>query len=177
MTTILSVRKKNLVVMGGDGQATFGDTIIKSNVQKVRKLYFNKILAGFAGGTADAFTLFECFEKKLEMYQGHVIKSAVELAKDWRTDRNLRRLEALLAITDVKYSLIITGSGDIIQPENNLIAIGSGGAYARASAKALLDNTDLDARCIVKKSLSISSDICLYTNHSFTIEELFCEND
>ncbi len=172
MTTILSVRKNNLVVMGGDGQATFGNTIMKSNVRKVRKLYYNKIIAGFAGGTADAFTLFEYFEKKLEMYQGHVIKSAVELAKDWRTDHSLRKLEALLAITDVKYSLIITGSGDIVQPENNLIAIGSGGSYALASARALLENTDLDARSVVKKSLSISADICLYTNHIFTIKEL-----
>ncbi len=173
MTTILSVRKNNLVVMGGDGQATFGNIIIKSNVQKVRKLYFNKILAGFAGGTSDAFTLFECFEKKLEMYQGHVMKSAVELAKDWRNDRALRKLEALLAIADMKHSLIITGSGDVIKPEDDLIAIGSGGPYAMASAKALLENTDLDARCIVKKSLTISADICLYTNHFFTIEELF----
>ncbi len=172
MTTILSVRKDNLVVMGGDGQATFGNSIMKSNVKKVRRLYFNKVLAGFAGGTADAFTLFECFEKKLEMYQGHVIKSAVELAKDWRTDRTLRRLEALLAITDIKYSLIITGNGDIIQPENNLIAIGSGGCYAQASARALLENTNLNARIIVEKSLSISADICLYTNHFFTIKEL-----
>ncbi len=172
MTTILSVRKDNLVVMGGDGQATFGNSIMKSNVKKVRRLYFNKVLAGFAGGTADAFTLFECFEKKLEMYQGHVIKSAVELAKDWRTDRTLRRLEALLAITDIKYSLIITGNGDIIQPENNLIAIGSGGCYALSSARALLENTNLNARVIVEKSLSISADICLYTNHFFTIKEL-----
>ncbi len=172
MTTILSVRKKNVVVMGGDGQATFGNTIMKSNVRKVRKLYYNKILVGFAGGTADAFTLFEYFEKKLEMYQGHVIKSAVELAKDWRTDHSLRKLEALLAITDIKYSLIISGSGDIIQPENNLIAIGSGGSYALSSARALLENTDLDARSIVEKSLSISADICLYTNHIFTIKEL-----
>ncbi len=172
MTTILSVRKNNLVVMGGDGQATFGNTIMKSNVRKVRKLYYNKILAGFAGGTADAFTLFEYFEKKLEMYQGHIIKSAVELAKDWRTDHSLRKLEALLAITDIKYSLIITGSGDIVQPENNLIAIGSGGSYALASARALLENTNLDARSVVKKSLSISADICLYTNHIFTIKEL-----
>ncbi len=172
MTTILCVRKKNLVVMGGDGQATFGNVILKSNVKKVRKLYSNKIIAGFAGGTADAFTLFECFEKKLEIYQGNIIKSAVELAKDWRTDRNLRKLEALLAIADIKYSLIITGNGDIIQPENDLIAIGSGGSYALASARSLLENTDLNARCIVKKSLSISADICLYTNHNFIIEEL-----
>ncbi len=173
MTTILSVRKKNLVVMGGDGQATFGNIVMKSNVKKVRKLYYNKVLAGFAGGTADAFALFEYFEKKLEIYQGHIVKSAVELAKDWRTDRTLRRLEALLAITDIKYSLIITGNGDIIQPENNIIAIGSGGSYALASARALLENTDLNAFDIVKKSLSISADICLYTNHYFTIKKLY----
>ncbi len=172
MTTILSVRRDNLVVMGGDGQATFGNTILKSSVKKVRKLYSNKILAGFAGGTADAFTLFECFEKKLEIYHGHVIKSAVELAKDWRIDHNLRKLEALLAITDIKYSLIITGNGDIIQPENNIIAIGSGGSYALASARSLLENTNFNARIIVEKSLSISADICLYTNHFFTIKEL-----
>lgn len=173
MTTILSVRKKNLVVMGGDGQATFGNTVMKSNVKKVRKLYYNKVLAGFAGGTADAFALFEYFEKKLELYQGHVIKSAVELAKDWRIDRTLRRLEALLAIADIKYSLIITGSGDIIQPENNIIAIGSGGSYALSSARALLENTDLNSYDIVKKSLSISADICLYTNNYFTIKKLY----
>ncbi len=173
MTTILSIRKNNLVVMGGDGQATLGNTILKSNIRKVRKIYSNKVIAGFAGSTADAFTLFDYFEKKLELYQGHIIRAAVELAKDWRTDRILRKLEALLAVVDKKYSLIITGNGDVIQPDNNLIAIGSGGSYAQASARALFENTDLDARCIVKKSLSIAADICLYTNHIFTIEEIY----
>ncbi len=177
MTTILSVRKKNLVVMGGDGQATLGSTIIKGNVKKVRKLYNNKVIAGFAGSTADAFTLFEFFEKKLEMYQGHIIKSAVELAKDWRTDKILRRLEALLAITDINHSLIITGNGDVIQPENDLIAIGSGGSYAFSAAKALIENTDLDSFDIVKKSLFIAADICVYTNHKFTIEKLYYKNN
>ncbi len=172
MTTILSVRRNKSVVMGGDGQATFGNTIIKGNVRKVRKLYNNKVIAGFAGSTADAFTLFEFFEKKLEIYQGHIMKSAVELAKDWRTDKILRKLEALLAITDVNYSLIITGSGDVIQPENDILSIGSGGSYAYSSAKALIENTKLSASSIVKKSLSIAADICLYTNHIFTIEEL-----
>ncbi len=172
MTTILSVRRDNLVVMGGDGQATFGNTIIKSNVKKVRKIYFNNVIVGFAGGTADAFTLFDHFEKKLELYQGHIIKSAVELAKDWRTDNVLRKLEALLAVADRKYSLIITGNGDIIQPENSLVSIGSGGSYAQSSAKALLENTNLDAYSIVEKSLSIAADICLYTNHFFNIEKI-----
>ncbi len=172
MTTILSVRRNKSVVMGGDGQATFGNTIIKGNVRKVRKLYNNKVIAGFAGSTADAFTLFEFFEKKLEIYQGHIMKSAVELAKDWRTDKILRKLEALLAITDINYSLIITGSGDVIQPENDILSIGSGGSYAYSSAKALIENTKLSASSIVKKSLSIAADICLYTNHIFTIEEL-----
>ncbi len=172
MTTILSVRKKNYVVMGGDGQATFGNTIIKGNVKKVRKLYNNKVIAGFAGSTADAFTLFDYFEKKLEIYQGNIVKSAVELAKDWRTDKILRKLEALLAIVDINNSLIITGNGDVIQPENNLISIGSGGLYAFSSAKALLENTNLSASKIVKKSLSIASEICVYTNSIFTIEKL-----
>ncbi len=176
MTTILSVRKKNLVVMGGDGQATFGNTIIKANVKKVRKIYNNKVITGFAGSTADAFTLFDHFEKKLNMYQGQIIKSAVELAKDWRTDRMLRKLEALLAVANDKHSLIITGNGDIIQPENDLIAIGSGGSYAQASARALFENTNFDARYIVEKSLSIAADICLYTNHIFNIEELLYKN-
>ncbi len=174
MTTILSVRKDNFVVMGGDGQATFGNTIIKSNVKKIRRIYFNNVIVGFAGGTADAFKLFDHFEKKLELYQGHIIKSAVELAKDWRTDRILRKLEALLAVVDKKYSLIITGNGDIIQPDNNIISIGSGGSYAQSSAIALLQNTNLDAFSIVKKSLCIAADICLYTNHVFTIEQLSC---
>ncbi len=177
MTTILSVRKDNLVVMGGDGQATLGNTIIKGNVKKVRKLYNNKVIAGFAGSTADAFTLFEYFEKKLEMYQGHIIKSAVELAKDWRTDKILRKLEALLAITDINHSLIITGNGDVIQPENDLIAIGSGGIYAFSAAKALIENTDLNSFDIVKKSLYIAADVCVYTNHMFTIEKLCYKNN
>ncbi len=158
--------------MGGDGQATLGNTILKSNIKKVRKIYFNKVIIGYAGSTADSFALFEHFEKKLELYQGNIVRSAVELAKDWRTDRMLRKLEALLAVVDNKYSLIITGNGDVIQPENNLIAIGSGGSFALSSARSLFENTDFDARSIVKKSLSIAADICLYTNHVFTIEEL-----
>lgn len=172
MTTILSVRRNQKVVIGGDGQATFGHTVIKSNVKKVRRLYNNKVLAGFAGSTADAFTLFELFERKLEMHQGHLVKSAVELAKDWRTDRILRKLEALLAIADEYSSLIISGNGDVIQPEKDLIAIGSGGPYAQASAMALLENSDMEAEEIVKKSLSIAGDICIYTNKNFTIEIL-----
>ncbi len=172
MTTIISVRKNNLVVMGGDGQATLGHTILKSNVKKVKRIFSNKVIVGFAGATADAFSLLDNFEKKLSLYQGNLMKSAVELAKDWRTDRILRKLEALLAVIDKKHSLIITGSGDVIQPESNLIAIGSGGTYALASAKALLENTDLNARVIVEKSLLIASEICLYTNNIFTIEEL-----
>lgn len=172
MTTILSVRKNQEVVMGGDGQATLGHTIIKKNVKKVRRLYNDKVIAGFAGGTADAFTLFELFERKLEKHQGHLTKSAVELAKDWRTDRILRKLEALLAIVDNHTSLIISGNGDVIQPEKDLIAIGSGGPYAQAAAKALLENSDMSAVDIVKKSLFIAGDICIYTNHKFTIETL-----
>lgn len=172
MTTIVSVRRNGRAVIGGDGQATLGNTVMKGNVRKVRTLYNEKVIAGFAGGTADAFTLFEKFERKLEIHQGHLVKAAVELAKDWRTDRVLRRLEALLAVADEKASLIITGSGDVIQPENNLIAIGSGGPYAQSAARALLDNTDLDARQIVKQSLKIAGDICIYTNQFHTIEEL-----
>ncbi|QJC35605.1 ATP-dependent protease subunit HslV [Enterobacteriaceae endosymbiont of Donacia sparganii] len=172
MTTIVSVRKNNNVVIGGDGQATLGHIIMKGNVKKIRKLYNNTVIAGFAGGTADAFTLFELFEQKLEIYQGNLIKSAVELAKDWRTDRMLRKLEALLVIADKVTSLIITGSGDVIQPENNIVTIGSGGPYAQASARALFENTNLSAYEIVKKSLNIAGDICIYTNHNFTIEEL-----
>ncbi|QJC29865.1 ATP-dependent protease subunit HslV [Enterobacteriaceae endosymbiont of Plateumaris sericea] len=172
MTTIVSVRKNGYVVIGGDGQATLGNTIMKGNVKKIRKLYNNKVIAGFAGGTADAFTLFELFEQKLEMYQGNLTKSAVELAKDWRTDRLLRKLEALLVIADKITSLIITGSGDVIQPENDIVTIGSGGPYAQASARALLENTSLSAYEIVKKSLNIAGDICIYTNHNFTIEKL-----
>ncbi|WP_343190298.1 ATP-dependent protease subunit HslV [Buchnera aphidicola (Mollitrichosiphum nigrofasciatum)] len=175
MTTILSVRIKKKVVIGGDGQATLGNTIMKSNVQKVRTLYNNKIIAGFAGGTADAFALFELFEKKLDIYQGKLKRSAIELAKDWRTDRILRKLEALLAVADKNTSLIITGNGDVIQPENDLMAIGSGGVYAQAAAKALIENTQLSANNIVKKALSITADICIYTNNIFTIKEINSE--
>lgn len=171
-TTIVSVRRNGKVVIGGDGQVSLGNTIMKGNARKVRRLYQNKVLAGFAGGTADAFTLFERFEAKLEQHHGQLTRAAVELAKDWRTDKMLRRLEALLAVADKEASLIITGNGDVIEPENNLIAMGSGGPYAQAAASALLDNTKLDARKIVEKSLSIAGDICVYTNHSQTIEEL-----
>lgn len=171
-TTILSVRRNGSVVIGGDGQVTQGHTIMKSNARKVRRLYSNKVIAGFAGGTADAFTLFERFEAKLETHQGNLIRAAVELAKDWRTDRILRRLEALLAVADAKSSLIITGNGDVIEPEDGLIAIGSGGSYAQSAAKALLDNTELTARAIVEKSLTIAASVCIYTNTNFTIEEL-----
>ena len=170
-TTILSVRRGNKVVIGGDGQVSLGQTIMKSNAKKVRRLYQDKVLAGFAGGTADAFTLFERFEKKLEMYQGHLMRAAVELAKDWRTDKVLRRLEAILAVADTKVSLIISGNGDVIEPEHSLIAIGSGGFYAQSAARALLENTELDARSIVEKALHIAADVCVYTNHHLTIEE------
>lgn len=171
-TTIVSVRRGNEVVIGGDGQVTLQHTIMKSNARKVRRLYNNNVIAGFAGGTADAFTLFERFEGKLENHQGHLIRAAVELAKDWRTDRILRRLEAILAVADTKSSLIITGNGDVIEPENNLIAIGSGGSYAQAAALALLENTELSAREIVEKSLTIAASICIYSNTNFTIETL-----
>ncbi len=176
-TTILSVRRGNKVVIGGDGQATQGATVMKSNVRKVRRLYKDKVIAGFAGGTADAFTLFERFETKLEMHQGNLVRAAVELAKDWRTDRILRRLEALLAVADSKASLIITGNGDVIEPEYGLMAIGSGGPYAQAAARALLDNTKLGAEAIVRKSLNIAGDICIYSNHHLTIEELDSESE
>jgi ATP-dependent HslUV protease subunit HslV len=171
-TTIMSVRRNGQVVIGGDGQVTMGHTVMKSNARKVRRLYNNKVIAGFAGGTADAFTLFERFEAKLETHQGNLVRAAVELAKDWRTDRILRRLEALLAVADTKASLIITGNGDVIEPEQGLIAIGSGGPYAKSAGLALLDNTDLDAKSIVEKSLSIAASTCIYTNHNFTIETL-----
>jgi len=171
-TTVLSVRRNNKVVIGGDGQVTMGHTIMKGNARKIRRLFNDKVIAGFAGGTADAFTLFELFEKKLEMHHGQLTRAAVELAKDWRTDRMLRRLEALLAVADKKTSLIISGNGDVIEPENNLIAIGSGGPYAQSAARALLNNTKLDARDIVEKSLKIAGDVCIYTNHHLTIEEL-----
>ncbi len=171
-TTIVSVRRGNQVVIGGDGQVSLGNTVMKGNARKVRRLYKDKVLAGFAGGTADAFTLFERFEAKLESHSGQLVRSAVEMAKDWRTDRVLRRLEALLAVADETASLIITGNGDVIEPENGLIAIGSGGPFAQSAATALLNETDLAARDIVEKSLHIAADICIYTNHNQTIETL-----
>ena len=171
-TTILSVRRNNQVVIGGDGQVTMGDTMMKGNARKVRRLYEDQVIAGFAGGTADAFTLFERFEGKLQKHQGNLVRAAVELTKDWRTDRMLRRLEALLAVADRSTSLIITGSGDVIEPEQGIMAIGSGGAYAKAAALALLEETKLDARAIVERALGIAADICIYTNRQFTIEEL-----
>jgi ATP-dependent HslUV protease subunit HslV len=172
MTTILSVRREGEVALGGDGQVSLGNTIMKGNAKKVRRLYHGKVIAGFAGGTADAFTLFERFEAQLEKHQGNLVKAAVELAKDWRTDRALRKLEALLAVADAKNSLIITGNGDVIEPEDSLIAIGSGGPYAQASARALLDNTDLSAEQIVQKGLEIAANICVFTNDQFTIEHI-----
>ncbi|GGI79737.1 ATP-dependent protease subunit HslV [Shewanella gelidii] len=172
MTTIVSVRRNNQVVIAGDGQVSLGNTVMKGNAKKVRRLYHNKVLAGFAGGTADAFTLFERFEAKLEMHQGHLLRAAVEMAKDWRSDKMLRKLEALLAVADTETSLIITGNGDVVQPENDLIAIGSGGNFAQSAATALLENTDLGAREIAEKSLTIAGDICVFTNQFKTIEEL-----
>ena len=169
MTTIVSVRRDNKVVIGGDGQVSLGNTVMKGNARKVRRLYNGKVIAGFAGGTADAFTLFERFESKLEMHQGNLTKAAVEMAKDWRSDRALRKLEALLAVADETASLIITGNGDVVQPENDLIAIGSGGNFAQSAATALLENTDLSAREIVEKSLTIAGDICVFTNNLQTI--------
>ncbi|MEH6637799.1 MAG: ATP-dependent protease subunit HslV [Porticoccaceae bacterium] len=171
-TTILSVRRNNTVVIGGDGQVTLGNTIMKGNARKVRRLYNDQVIAGFAGGTADAFTLFERFEAKLDEHRGNLVRAAVELAKDWRTDRILRRLEALLAVADKEASLIITGNGDVIQPENDLIAIGSGGPFAQSAAQALMENTELDAQQIVDKGLQIAADICIYTNENRTIETL-----
>lgn len=171
-TTILSVRRDNHIVIGGDGQVSLGDTVMKSNARKVRRLYKDRILAGFAGGTADAFTLFERFEGKLEKHQGNLMRSAVELAKDWRTDKILRRLEAMLCVADTTVSLIISGNGDVIEPEDQIMAIGSGGAYAKSAAKALLENTDIDARTIVELSMSIAADVCIHTNSVLTIEEL-----
>ncbi len=171
-TTILSVRRNGKVVIGGDGQVSMGNTIMKGNAKKVRRLCKDQVIAGFAGGTADAFTLFERFEAKLEKHQGQLTRAAVELAKDWRTDRILRRLEALLAVADAEASLIITGNGDVIQPEDDLIAIGSGGPFAQSAARALLDNTQMEARDIVQQGLKIAGDICIYTNHNHSIEEL-----
>lgn len=171
-TTILSVRRNGKVVVGGDGQVSMGNTVMKGNARKVRRLYDGRVIAGFAGGTADAFTLFERFEAKLEKHSGNLTRSAVELAKDWRTDRMLRRLEALLVVADKETSLIITGNGDVIEPENSLMAIGSGGPFAQAAARALLENSEHDARTIVEKGLGIASDICVFTNSNLTIEEL-----
>ena len=171
-TTILSVRRGQCVAMGGDGQVTLGSIVIKATARKVRRLYKERILAGFAGGTADAFTLFERFESKLEKHQGHLLRSAVELAKDWRTDRALRRLEAMLAVADRETSLIITGNGDVLEPEQGVVAIGSGGAYAQSAALALLANTELAPAEVVRKSLEIASDLCIYTNRNFTLETL-----
>ena len=171
-TTILSVRRGNRLALGGDGQVTLGNIVIKSSARKVRRLYQERILAGVAGGTADAFTLFERFEAKLEKHQGNLLRSAVELAKDWRTDRMLRRLEAMLAVADRENSLIITGMGDVLEPEYGIVAIGSGGAYAQAAARALLENTELGPAEIVKKALTIAGDLCIYTNQSHVIETL-----
>ena len=171
-TTILSVRRDKTVALGGDGQVTLGNVVVKAGAKKVRRLYQERILAGFAGGTADAFTLFERFEAKLDKHQGNLMRSAVELAKDWRTDRILRRLEAMLAVADREHSLIITGMGDVLEPEAGILAIGSGGPYAQSAAKALLENTPLGPREIVEKSLSIAADLCIYTNQQRTIEVL-----
>src|SRR5438874_2986193 len=171
-TTIVSARRGASVAMGGDGQVTLGNIVVKQTARKVRRLYHDRIVAGFAGATADAFTLFERFEAKLEKHQGNLLRSAVELAKDWRTDRILRRLEAMLAVADREHSLIITGMGDVLEPEHGLVAIGSGGPYAQAAAKALLENSSLSARDIVEKSLAIAADLCIYTNHQRSIEVL-----
>ena len=171
-TTIVSARRDGIVALGGDGQVTLGNVVVKASARKVRRLYQDRILAGFAGGTADAFTLFERFEAKLDKHQGNLLRSAVELAKDWRTDRVLRRLEAMLAVADREASLIITGVGDVIEPELGLVAIGSGGPYAQAAARALLENTKLDAESIVRKSLSIAADLCIYTNQNQVVEVL-----
>ncbi|SUZ53250.1 uncharacterized protein METZ01_LOCUS6104 [marine metagenome] len=171
-TTIVSVRRENKVVIGGDGQVSQGNTIMKGNACKVRRLYKDQVVAGFAGGTADAFTLFERFEEQLEKHHGKLVRSAVELAKLWRTERALRRLEALLVVADKESSLVVTGNGDVIEPEDSIMAIGSGGPFALAASRALIQNTNLDARAIVEKSLAIAADICVYTNMNFTIEEL-----
>lgn len=171
-TTILSVRRGKQVALGGDGQVTLGNVVLKASARKVRRLYHDRILAGFAGGTADAFTLFERFEAKLEKHNGHLLRSAVELAKDWRTDRILRRLEAMLAVADAETSLILSGNGDVVEPEDGLIAIGSGGPYAQAAARALLENTEHSAEEIVKKALAIAGNICIYTNQNHAIEVL-----
>ena len=171
-TTIVSVRRGNVVALGGDGQVTLGTIVVKASARKVRRLYHDKVLAGFAGATADAFTLFERFEAQLEKHQGHLARAAIELTKDWRTDRVLRRLEAMLAVADHSASLIITGNGDVLEPEHGIIAIGSGGAYANAAARALLEHTEMAPKDIVKKSLEIAGDLCIYTNQHHTIETL-----
>ena len=172
-TTILCVQRGKQMVIGGDGQVTLSQSIVmKSNARKVRRLYDNQVIAGFAGGTADAFTLFELFEKKLQKHSGNLTRSAVELAKDWRTDKMLRRLEALIIVADKETSLVISGMGDVIEPEEGIIAIGSGGAYAQSAARALLRNTKLSARDIVEKSMTIAAEMCVFTNHNFVIEEL-----
>ena len=171
-TTILSVRRGRHVALGGDGQVTLGNIVIKASARKVRPIYNGKILVGFAGGTADAFTLVERFEAKLEKHQGHLLRSAVELAKDWRTDRMLRRLEAMLAVADADHSLVITGNGDVLEPEQGIVAIGSGGAYAQSAARALYENTDLPPDEIVRRSLAIAGDLCIYTNQNHIVEEL-----
>lgn len=171
-TTIVSVRRGDKVSVGGDGQVTLGNVVIKGTARKIRRLYHDKVIVGFAGGTADAFTLFERFEAKLEKYQGHLMRSAVELAKDWRTDRMLRRLEAMLIVADTEATLIITGNGDVLEPENGIAAIGSGGAFAQAAATALQENTDLDPKTVVKKALEIAGNICIYTNQNHVIESL-----
>lgn len=171
-TTIVSVRRGDVVAVGGDGQVTLGNVVIKGTARKVRKLYNDKVIVGFAGGTADAFTLFERFETKLEKHQGHLTRAAVELAKDWRTDRMLRRLEAMLIVADKTATLIITGNGDVLEPEHGIAAIGSGGAFAQSAARALLENTDLPPDVIVKKALEITGDICIYTNQNHTIETM-----
>ena len=176
MTTIVSVRRGNEVVIGGDGQVSLGNTVMKGNARKVRRLYNGNVLAGVAGGTADAFTLFEKFEAQLQKHHGQRARAAVELAKEWRSDRALRKLEAILAVADHTASLVITGNGDVLQPENDLIGVGSGGNYALASARALLDNTDLSAREIVEKSLNIAADICVFTNSNLTIETLTADS-
>jgi ATP-dependent HslUV protease subunit HslV len=172
LTTIVSVRRNGKVVIGGDGQVSLGNTVMKGNARKVRRLYHGQVLAGFAGGTADAFTLFERFEQQLDKHQGHLVRAAVELAKDWRTDRALRRLEAMLAVANKDASLIITGNGDVVEPEEGLIAMGSGGPYAQAAARALLTHTELSAREIAETALNIAGDICVFTNRNLTIEEL-----
>jgi len=171
-TTIVSVRRGTQVALGGDGQVTLGNIVIKASARKIRRLHHDRVLAGFAGGTADAFTLFERFEAKLDKHSGQLLRSAVELAKDWRTDRMLRRLEAMLAVADAEHSLVITGNGDVLEPEFGLIAIGSGGPYAQAAARALIENTDLSAELVVRKSLAIAGDLCIYTNQTHSVETL-----